>query len=181
MTIEALRQLDLIAQDSPHAGFRVRAKKIADILREEIKQGRMPATLQEAGIESSEFENPTFSQFTIDSDRKLTNLTGQEINVTRHQRDILFMFMRHSGEVVDVVTASSEVPSWQDFPPDDLKDVLKNSVKDIRNILSPLGLKSEAFPGGYLVNVRGKGYSLADPTNPDHVEKYSMRTLRQEP
>ena len=98
----------------------------------------------------------TLHDLTIDYDRRLITIAGEEIKLTQTEYNILVLLAKHTGKVLTYATIIREV--WG--PADD--GGVKKLQVNMANLRKKLGVK----PGDnrYIINELGVGYRMCEET-----------------
>ena len=89
----------------------------------------------------------------IDPDRRVVTLSGEELNLTRKEFDLLFCLASHAGQVLSREQLYSLV--WNNENAYDVDEAVKSQIKTLRKKLT-------AYNREYIKNVWGIGYRFVD-------------------
>lgn len=89
----------------------------------------------------------------IDPDRRVVTLSGEELNLTRKEFDLLFCLARHAGQVLSREQLYERI--WKNENTYNIDDPVKTHIKTLRKKLTAANRE-------YIKNVWGIGYRFVD-------------------
>lgn len=165
MTKEALRQMELSAQQAKTGEGKKAAADIAELIRRYMDRDIILRHV---------VENPHSKMIFDEASLTITGPHGDALGFRKKEMKLMEMLVSRTGTVVLTGELHQNIPGWSKYGVTTENSPLKAVVNVIRPKLVRIGLCDDDFPGGYLVTVPGKGYAMVDPADPLQVARFKQ-------